>query len=424
MAAGEAPRGRRGVVAFDVDGVLLKGLFLSRAAARRGPLVWIRSAWLGLLLKLGVLSVRTAVERAYRLQRGATLREFEELGRRLPLARGAAEVCGRLRAAGYTIVLVSVGVPDLVVQTIAARVGADRASGAAVETDQSGVLTGRLLGGRHSEEGKRDALDEMLADLGFAWTDATVVVDDKSNSEIVSSAWRSVAVNPELPILSEATFVLHTRNLSEILEFFPEGYDVGITPQWMAVRHEVFRKGIHVCAVVVPLVAAWSREGALALVGATTVLFLVSELARLGGLALPLFSNVTWRAMRSTEARGVALGPVLFGVGIWLTLFLFPLDMATAGILVLAVGDTAASLVGKAFGRTLLPHNPGKTVVGSLSLFAVGVVIAIFYLPLPWAILVGTVAAVVESLPIGAYDNLLLPLATSASLSAFAGAVG
>jgi HAD superfamily phosphoserine phosphatase-like hydrolase len=413
----EGPSRRsRGAVAFDVDGVLLQRLFLSRAALRRGAWVWLRSAWLGLLLKLGLITVRSAVERAYELQKGTSLEDLAEIGESLALAPGSEQICRELRSAGYTIVLVSVGVPQLVVEMIAARVGADRASGLLLETED-GVLTGRLVGDRHSEEGKRNALEEILVELGFAWTDTTVVVDDRSNTEIVASAWRSVAINPELAILREASFVLHTRNLEEILEFFPEGYRVGITPQWLAVRHEVFRKGVHICAVVVPLVAAWSRTTALALVGLTTLLFLFSELTRLLGMALPIFSTVTWRAMRSTEARGVALGPVLFGVGIWLTLFLFPHAAATAGILVLAVGDTAASLMGRAFGRTLLPHNPGKTVLGSLSLFAVGVIIAIFYVPLPWALLVGVTGTIVESLPIGAYDNLFLPLTVATVMS-------
>ena len=115
--------------------------------------------------------------------------------------------------------------------------------------------------------------------------------------------------------------------------------------------------------------------------------------------------------MRSWESRGIAVGPIRF----------FPLHAATVGILVLAAGDTAASLVGRAFGETLLPHNPGKTVVGSLSLFAVGVIIAIFYIPLPWAFLVGAVAMLVESLPVKGLDNLLLPL-TTAAISMMAGA--
>lgn len=417
MEPGENGRGSsRGVVAFDVDGVLLRRLFLFPAAWRRGVLVWLRSLWLGFLLKCGLIDVRSAVERAYRLQRGTTLAELSDIGTSLRLATGAAEVCGELRRAGYTVVLVSAGVPQQVVDIISARVGADRASGILLES-KDGVLTGRLLGDRHSESGKRQALEGMLTDLGFGWTDTTVVVDDRSNVEIVTAAWRSVGVNPELPILRAASFVLHTRNLAEILEFFPEGYRVGITPQWLAIRHEVFRKGLHICAVVVPLVAAWSRPAALWLVGGVTLLFLASELSRLCGIAVPFVSIVTWRAMRSSEARGLAMGPILFGAGIWLTLFVFPPTAATAGVLILAAGDTAASLVGRAFGQTQLPHNPGKTVVGSLSLFAVGVIIAIFYVPLPWALLVGAVATLVESLPIGAYDNLLLPLSTAAVMT-------
>ena len=62
---------------------------------------------------------------------------------------------------------------------------------------------------------------------------------------------------------------------------------------------------------------------------------------------------------------------------------------ATVGILVLAVGDSVASLAGRAFGSTALPHNPGKTLVGSFSLFAVGVIIATFFVSVPWALAVG-----------------------------------
>ena len=57
---------RRGVVAFDSDGVLLRHMFLMRAAWHVGPLTWLRVSWLGLLLKLGRIDVGTAVERAYR----------------------------------------------------------------------------------------------------------------------------------------------------------------------------------------------------------------------------------------------------------------------------------------------------------------------------------------------------------------------
>jgi dolichol kinase len=289
--------------------------------------------------------------------------------------------------------------------------------------ESGGVLTGRLVGHRHSERGKREGLEKFLRASGFGWGETTVVVDDRSNVEIVESAWRSIAVNPELPILRRASFVLHTRDLREILEFFPEGYKWGITPQWLAVRHEAFRKAIHACAIVVPAIAAWSKPVALGLVGSVTLLFAASEVLRLLGVALPVFSIVTWRSMRSMESRGIVLGPLLFGLGIWLAIAIFSRAAATAGVLILAIGDGAASLVGKAFGRTPLQHNPLKTFEGSLALFAVAVMIAAFFVSLPWALVVGGVACLLESLPTGPADNLILPLGTAGAV-AVASAMG
>jgi dolichol kinase/phosphoserine phosphatase len=410
------------VVAFDVDGVLLRRLFLAKIAWQRGPSVWLRSLWLGLLLKVGMISVRQAVERAYGLQRGTSVDDLLGASDALELAPGAAEVCSRLRASGYVVVLVSAGVPQEVVERIGARVGADASYGILLEAE-GGILTGRVIGDRHSPEGKRAVLESALRVRGFRWSDATVVVDDQSNAAIVDAAWRSIGVNPERQILTQASFIIHTTNLLEILEFFPEGYEVGVTPQWLAVRHEFFRKTIHACAVFVPLIALWSKTFTLWLVASVTLLFLLSEVFRFQGVAVPLFANVTWRALRSHEQRGIVMGPVLFGAGIWLTVAVFSPEAAACGVLILAIGDSVASLVGRAFGYTLLPHNPRKTLIGSVSLFGVGVLVAIFYVSLPWALLVGTVASVLESLPVGAADNFLLPIGTAAMLT-FAVGVG
>jgi len=413
---------RRGVVAFDVDGVLLQGLFLSWAAWRRGPVVWSRSVLLGLLHKLGFLSVREVVERAYALERGARVDDLLALAETVPLVRGAREVCADLKALGYSVVLVSVGVPQEIVERLSARIGADGGTGALLET-KGGVLTGRVLGDRHSEEGKRASLDRMLAQVGFGWAATTVVVDDRSNSAIVRAAWRSIGVNAERPILGDANFVLHTQNLREILQFFPEAAGGGVTPDALAVRHEAVRKAIHASAALVPTAALWSKGATMWSVGALTALFALSEALRLGGVAVPVVSRITWATMRSQEQRGIVWGPILYGVGILLTLTFFPRSGATVGVLVLAVGDSVASLAGRAFGSTALPHNPGKTFVGSLSLFAVGVIIATFFVPVPWALVVGASAAVVESLSVGATDNLLLPV-VAAGVVTLARAVG
>jgi phytol kinase len=408
---------QKGIVAFDVDGVFLRGLFLSMVARETGPWTWLRSMWLGLLLKTGLIGIRAVVERAYAFQRGVPLDKLLAVADSLHLTRGATELCADLKGMGYDVVLVSAGVPQQVVERIASRVGADGAYGVLLETTD-GALTGRLLEDRHSEAGKREGLARMLRERGLTWADATVVVDDASNRELVDTAWRSIGVNPEWPILRSANFVIYTRDLREILEFFPEGYESGVTIQDAAIRHEAFRKAIHSCSVVIPVLALWSKVFTLWLVGGVSLLYVGSELLRFAGVAMPVFSGVTWRAMRPGEPRGMVLGPFLFGVGIWVAVAFFEPVAAAVGVLVLAIGDSAASLVGKAFGSTVLPYNPGKTLLGSLSLFAVGVVIAIFFVSVPWALVVGAVASIVESLPLGPFDNLLLPLATSGAVAA------
>jgi len=410
-----SPPARRGIVAFDVDGVLLRGLFLWRLAWRSNPWTLLRSLWLGFLLKTGAAPVEVAVEAAYRYQRGRSIEELCRLADSIALRKGAAECCSRLKELGYEIVLVSAGVPDQVIERIAGRVGADDGRGVPLETED-GRLTGRVVGDWHSGEGKRRSLERFLAERGYSWGDTTVVVDDRSNIEIVESAWRSIAINPEYPILPVASFVIHTRDLREILEFLPEGRRFGYSPSEAAARHEVFRKALHSCAIAVPFVAMWWRGFALWFVGSVTLLLILSEVFRQLGVALPFFADVTWRAMRPEEERGIVGGPILYGVGIWLALRLFPLEAASVGIFVLALGDSLASLSGKAFGRTLLPHNPRKTFVGSLTVFAVGAFIAMLYVPLPSALFVGLMASLLESLPIGALDNLLLPVVTAAAV--------
>jgi len=413
---GRSLAGSRGLVAFDVDGVLLRGLFLSRLAWLTSPWVWVRHLWLGFLLKIGFITVREAVERAYYYQRGAGIDHVLHAAESVRLARGAGEVCASLKQAGYSVVLVSAGVPQQVVEKIARQVGADCAYGVLLE-ENDGVLTGRMLGERHSAHGKRLGLEGILREKGLSWSDATVIVDDGSNLEIVEAAWRSIGLNPEWSILRRASFVLHTRNLREILEFFPEGVRFGVTLQGIAVRHEMLRKAIHTCAIFVPLIAAWSKTFALWLIGGITLIYMMSEALRLQGVALPGFAALTWRSMRVSEPRGLVWGPLLFGIGIWFTVAFFGHPAATAGVLILAIGDSAASLVGRAFGSTALPHNPGKTLVGSMALFGVGVIIAMFYVSLPWALAVGAVASVLESLPLGPADNLLLPIATAGMVS-------
>jgi len=73
--------------------------------------------------------------------------------------------------------------------------------------------------------------------------------------------------------------------------------------------HEVARKMIHVLAAAFVPLAAVSARLVYAVLGAATVLYLVSESFRLNGAALPIFTRITRLTARERERRALALGP-------------------------------------------------------------------------------------------------------------------
>lgn len=130
-----------------------------------------------------------------------------------------------------------------------------------------------------------------------------------------------------------------------------------------------------------------------------------------------------WRDAES--ARGHSLGIVLYPVAVLLLLLLFHrrLEVAAAAWGLLAFGDGTASLVGMTLGRgNPLPWNPRKSWAGTLAFTLFGGAFAA--LLLLWtapgryepgfAVAIGfaaaTLAALVESLPVGLDDNLGVPL--------------
>lgn len=79
-----------------------------------------------------------------------------------------------------------------------------------------------------------------------------------------------------------------------------------------------------------------------------------------------------------------------------------------SAILVLALGDAASNLAGSR-GKIPLPHNPRKTVEGTLAfmLFSLPAFIFIGWAAVPLALL----AAATESLPLEADDNITVAIA-------------
>jgi len=189
-------------------------------------------------------------------------------------------------------------------------------------------------------------------------------------------------------------------------------------------RKELARKAFHMLSLVyLGFFTVFGRDTTLIALGIWLGLVWTLELARLN---LPAFNRfllgVFQGIHRPAEEKRIS-GVVWTSLGCWATVLLFGDSelLVRAGILCVALGDAAAALVGKRFGRH--PFRSGermKSIEGSLGCFAAsfaGCLIA--GLPLGASAAAAVCAAVVEAAPVPIDDNLWLPLVSAAVAAIF-----
>lgn len=176
---------------------------------------------------------------------------------------------------------------------------------------------------------------------------------------------------------------------------------------------ELFRKGIHFLIAIVPILAGINIAMTMALLGAGTIIYTYAEHKRSQGFAIAFISAVTSAASRPRDLGKFVLGPVTLGMGAMIALLLYPEPAATVAIYALAFGDGFSSIVGKMFGRVKIPLTGGKTFAGSAACFVV--VFGIAYRVsgrISTAIILAVAATLLEALPTGDLDNIILPVGT------------
>ncbi|MFW5737687.1 MAG: diacylglycerol/polyprenol kinase family protein [Spirochaetota bacterium] len=176
------------------------------------------------------------------------------------------------------------------------------------------------------------------------------------------------------------------------------------------IRGELVRKALHMLIALVPSIATVAGVvPALGILSLGVLAYSGAEYARLQGRSVLLISALTMLASRPRDRGRFVAGPVTLGVGAMLALLLYPAPAAFLAIYALAFGDGVASLVGRAFGRTTI--LPGTTVEGSLACF-----VAVFAAALTVtgaarpALIIATVATVLEAIPTDDMDNIILPV--------------
>ena len=104
---------------------------------------------------------------------------------------------------------------------------------------------------------------------------------------------------------------------------------------------------------------------------------------------------------------------------------IFPIHIACATFSLFILGDAAAAIVGRKFGKTHWPRSK-KTVEGSSAFFILSVLTLVFFNFLSWPaiILVSIIAMTLEIIPLPINDNVRVPILTGFVIFGFEYAFG
>ena len=194
------------------------------------------------------------------------------------------------------------------------------------------------------------------------------------------------------------------------------------------------RKGIHLMSTLLALWTFYVHEPQATLGLAFVTLFVLAvDRARLNLRRWGIWMYRTFPLVFRVDERHEFSGASIMMIGATLTSAFFPPGQATAGILVLAWGDSAAALVGQTYSqwrllRRLRRGRPpqvaavrkrgNKTLAGTLGCLVVSMImIGLVIGPRPVIVgLGGLTAALMERWTPGRWDNLTMPLATAGVL--------
>ncbi len=184
--------------------------------------------------------------------------------------------------------------------------------------------------------------------------------------------------------------------------------------QWQT---EIWRKSIHLSGIFFLPILFWNREFFVFLLLIFLTSYLLVEWAHRKGIRVPLLSALTEKSKRVGEEGKLVKGPIFLVLAGMVAPYLFGIIPAAIGLAQLFVADVASTLVGMKWGKKKIPYSKGKSWIGSLAFFISATFVSSFFVPLPQAIFLGFVGAVVESLPFPEADNLTVPFIVGLSAS-------
>ncbi|MCL1965855.1 MAG: hypothetical protein FWF66_01065 [Candidatus Bathyarchaeota archaeon] len=400
------------LIVFDVEGVLVpKNMFFFQMGRKLGFFVLMQILLYRCLYDLGIYSLDASLKRVFRKFRGQKMETLQCVFDKIPDTSRLQSLFAHIKEKNYSIAIISSSLPTGIVKRLADCLGADYAFGIDVGINAAGEITGEVSGETIEIKGKLKILQKILALEGLTLRDCTIVARDRSNRCLFTEDVKKVGFNPNFIIRIKSDYVIMSK-LSSVLSILSEGQDRRSFPS----VNDFIRENIHAAGIIMPILAHIIDVLPVAIfIGVLSIVYFVSEVARLYGKSLPLISTITRHAASQSELYGFVAAPLFYAFGILFTLLVFPYPVSAAAIAIFTLGDSIASIFGGTIGIRL-PFNKGKTLEGSLSGFVFAFLASSLFVA-PWIAVVGAaVAMFVEYLPVSINDNVLIPIVTAAVL--------
>lgn len=177
---------------------------------------------------------------------------------------------------------------------------------------------------------------------------------------------------------------------------------------------ELLRKTTHLAGFFIPLLyIVLDKSTMMFIAGAFAGIAVIVELLKWVSESFrELFFRFFEFILRRHERKGAITGATYYIISTFLCIAIFDKHIAIVSIFFIVLGDTAAALVGKAWGRIKLIGS--KSLEGSIACFIVCAVISLFWIDPVVGLTGAFVATLAELLPLRIDDNLTVPLISGA----------
>lgn len=188
--------------------------------------------------------------------------------------------------------------------------------------------------------------------------------------------------------------------------------------QVLPLKSEIKRKAIHLITNIIPLYYYFSHQKTVVQIILIILIsgFLLVDLLRMKfPLVKKWFLNIFGVLLRNKEAKSRLTGATMMFIGMGVTVFLFNEKQAVPALFFLGLADPAAAIVGRIWGKNKFWN---KSLEGTMAFYlTASFVILAFTHYSWWGLIVALIMSIVEMLPLGIDDNILIPILTAYLLS-------